>query len=174
MYVGQGQNKDDLLLFKNSQKHYFPTGDNFFADFFCNTFNKIEHHLKPIFCSDEHRDVFYVKENDSWSKMNTDELFKIIYSKMTYYIPMCYMNMTNLSNNNFKHIYKIEKTNWSWNHQNIINSVVMPSKIDVKTQLFKELRPLCSKKQINYVSKQADKWTDFDNEIDGELDGESE
>lgn len=170
MYVGHGlNNKNELLLFKNSQKDYFPCGYNFFSDFFCNTLNNIDHHLKPIFCSDEHREVFYVKEKNSWSKINLDELFKIIYSKLSYHIPMCYMNMSNLSPANFKHVYKIEKANWAWNHQNAICSAAMPTKTDVKNQLMKDLAAICCKKKINYVSKQPDKWTDFDGEIDNEI-----
>ena len=175
MYVGQGlNNKEDLLLFKNFQKDYFPRGHNFFSDFFCNTLNNMDHHLKPIFCSDEHREVFYVKQNNIWTKMSLDELFKIIYSKLTYDIPICYMNMSNLSPTNFKHLYKMDKNSWTWNHQNAINSVVMPAKTDVKNQLMKDLAAICSKKKITYVSKQPDKWSDFDDEIDNEIISDSE
>jgi len=73
---------EEFNLLKQLHIFSYPKGVNFYTDFFCDSFNKLEHFNKPIFCSDAKRNIYYIKNNDEWLKIDYIDLFKKIYNKL--------------------------------------------------------------------------------------------
>ena len=83
--------KEDFNLLKHLNIYSYPKGSNFYVDFFCSSFNKIEQTKKPIFCSDIKRHIYHIKNNNVWSKIEHTDLIKIIYNKINM-LPIVLLN----------------------------------------------------------------------------------
>lgn len=94
--VDNGKEEFNLLKYLNIS--LYPNGSNFYVDFFCESFNKIEQHKKPIFCSDPKRNVYYIKNSNEWTKIDYTELIKKIYNKINMF-PIVLLNYIFSPNN---------------------------------------------------------------------------
>ena len=110
MFVDNG--KEQFNLLKNLNIYAYPKGTNFYVDFFCEPFNKIEHTKKPIFCSDYKRNIYYIKNNNEWNKIEYTELIKKIYTKINLLPNVLLNNIFSLTLNKIteKQFYQIYST----------------------------------------------------------------
>lgn len=104
--------KEEFNLLKNLNISSYSRGSNFYVDFFCEPFNKIEHTKKPIYCSDYKRNIYYIKNNSEWEKISYSELINKIYQKI-FKKPLIYLNYIfshTLKKINEKQFYQIYPT----------------------------------------------------------------
>lgn len=101
--------KEEFTLLKYLHIYSYPRGSNFYVDFFCEAFNKIDHIKKPIFCSDSKRNIYYIKNKNKWSKIHYTELINKIYRKIANYplISMNYIFSRTLKKISEKQFYKL-------------------------------------------------------------------
>jgi hypothetical protein len=104
--------KEEFNLLKNLNINSYSRGSNFYVDFFCEPFNKIEHTKKPIYCSDAKRNIYYFKNNNEWSKIHYTELINKIYRKISSkpLILLNYIFSPTLKKISEKQFYKIYPT----------------------------------------------------------------
>jgi hypothetical protein len=105
--VDNGQ--EEFQLLKYLEIFSYPKGSNFYVDFFCEPLSKIENNKKPIFCSDNKRNIYYIKNNNEWNKIHYNELINKIYRKISSkpLIAMNYIFSPTLKKINLKQFYKI-------------------------------------------------------------------
>jgi hypothetical protein len=61
------------------------------SNIFLKNLNNIEHHMRPIHCSDQKREILYIKDNDKWEKECEDK-------------PILTKAIKNVANQNIKQI----------------------------------------------------------------------
>jgi hypothetical protein len=78
-------NLDDL---ENTGRKGYVEG---ISDIFLKNLNKIEHHMRSIHCSDQKREIIYIKDNDKWQKEGDEK-------------PILTKAIKNIANQNIKQI----------------------------------------------------------------------
>jgi hypothetical protein len=85
-------NLEDL---ENTGKNGYVEG---ISNIFVKNLNNIEHHMRPIHCSDQKREILYIKDNDKWEKECEDK-------------PILTRAIKNVANENIKQISKWRNKN---------------------------------------------------------------
>jgi hypothetical protein len=160
-------NKDDeddknkILLLKEIAYNSLPSPYKFGSDFFCSAFNEIDHHKKPLFCSDAKRGIFYLKTDNKWIKVDKHDLIDRIWNRLITFMFKAFGNTKRLKKDRFKQIYGgRDYYNWYNVHADKLLIILGSIDKDLIHTIIPVLCKLCDKKYVAYKNEKAHVWNE--------------
>jgi len=153
--------RDSLLLLKVIYHYKLPSHYKFGSDFFCSAFNEIDHHKKPLFCSDAKRGIFYIKTCNEWIKIDKHDLIDRIWNRLITVMFKALGNTRRLKKDKFKEIYGGEDYD-NWYKGNADKYLITLGSIDkdIIHTIIPVLCKLCDKKYVAYKNEKAHVWNE--------------
>lgn len=144
---------DKTLLMKKIDYDMIPSHYKFASDFFCSAFNEIDHHKKPLFCSDARRGIFYLRTENKWIKVDKHELIDRIWNRLITVMFKAFGNTRRLQKDVFKQIYHRDYDNWY--NGNADKYLIILGSIDKELMhtIIPALTKLCNTKYVAYKNE---------------------
>jgi hypothetical protein len=144
---------DKLLLMKKIDHDMLPSPYKFGSDFFCSGFNEIDHHKKPLVCSDAKRGKFYLRTENKWIKVEKHELIDRIWNRLITVMFKAFGNTRRLQKDVFKQIYHRDYDNWY--NGNADKYIIILGSIDKELihTIIPVLTKLCNTKYVAYKNE---------------------
>lgn len=144
---------DKLLLMKKIDYDTIPSPYKFASDFFCSGFNEIDHHKKPLVCSDVRRRTFYLRTENKWIKVDKYELIDRIWNRLITVMFKAFGNTRRLQKDVFKQIYHRDYDNWY--NGNADKYLIILGSIDkeLMNTIIPVLTKFCNTKYVAYKNE---------------------
>jgi hypothetical protein len=153
--------KNKIFLLKEIAYDSLPSPYKFGSDFFCSAFNEIDHHKKPLFCSDAKRGTFYLKTDNKWIKVDKHDLIDRIWNRLITVMFKAFGNTKRLKKDRFKQIYGgRDYDNWYNIHADKLLIILGSIDKDLIHTITPVLSKLCDKKYVAYKNEKAHVWNE--------------